>query len=103
MERDEPEEAVMKFHTVGKISFSENQMTLEVDSHPVIVDLAKVSCRLAAATARQRMNYEVSPSGYGIHWPELDEDLSVDGLLGVKHAPKSKFAESVAEDRPPSS
>ncbi|PKN21436.1 MAG: hypothetical protein CVU65_16870 [Deltaproteobacteria bacterium HGW-Deltaproteobacteria-22] len=25
----------------------------------------------------------MSPSGYGIHWPELDEDLSVDGLLGL--------------------
>ena len=91
----------MKFHTIGKISFSGAEMTLEVDSRALTVDLAKVSPRLAAATARQRMNYEVSPSGYGIHWPDLDEDLSVDGLLGIKHAPKAKFAESVAEDRPP--
>lgn len=88
----------MKFHTIGKISFSGNQMTLEVDSKQVTVDLTKVSPRLAAATAGQRMNYEVSPSGYGIHWPDLDEDLSVDGLLGLKHVPKTKFAESVAED-----
>jgi len=27
------------------------------------------------------MNFEVSPSGYGIHWPELDEDLSIDGMI----------------------
>lgn len=90
----------MKFHTISKISFSDNQMTLEADSRPVTVDLRKVSPRLASASAQQRMHYEVSPSGYGIHWPELDEDLSVDGLLGIKHAPKTKFAESVAEDRP---
>lgn len=91
----------MKFHTIGKISFSGDQMTLEADDRQVTVDLHKISPRLATASAGQRMHYEVSPSGYGIHWPDLDEDLSVDALLGVKHAPKTKFAESVAEDRPP--
>lgn len=90
----------MKFHTIGKISFSGTQMTLEVDSRPVTVDLGKVYSRLAAASPQQRMNFEVSPSGYGIHWPDLDEDLSVDALLGIKHAPKIKIAESAAEDRP---
>jgi len=89
----------MKFHSVGKISFSGVLMSLEVDSRPVTVDLCKVSPRLVAASTGQRMNYEVSPSGYGIHWPDLDEDLSVDGLLGIQHAPKTKFEESVAEDQ----
>ena len=28
-----------------------------------------------------KKNFEVSPSGYGIHWPELDEDLSIDGMI----------------------
>jgi hypothetical protein len=88
----------MKSHTIGKISFSSAQITLEVDSRPITVDLGKVSPRLATASAGQRLNYEISPSDYGIHWPELDEDLSVDGLLGITHAPKRKFAESVAED-----
>jgi hypothetical protein len=91
----------MKFHPAGKISFSGNQMTLEVDSRPVTVDLSKVSLRLASASAQQRMNFAVSPSGYGIHWPDLEEDLSIDGLLGIRHAPKTKFAESVAEDSTP--
>jgi len=36
---------------------------------------------LAAATEAERMNAELSPGGYGIHWPLLDEDLSVNGLL----------------------
>lgn len=90
----------MKFHTIGKISFCGRQMILEVDARSVTVDLRQVSPRLAAASPEQRNNFEISPSGYGIHWPGLDEDLSVDGLLGVKHTPKTKFAESVAEDRP---
>jgi hypothetical protein len=28
----------------------------------------------------------MSPSGYGIHWPLVDEDLSIDGLIGAIHA-----------------
>lgn len=92
----------MKFHTVEKeVSFFDDQMILEVDSRRVTVDLRKVSPRLDAASAEQRMRYEVSPSGYGIHWPDLDEDLSVDALLGIKHTPKTKFTESVAGARPP--
>ena len=35
--------------------------------------------RLAGATAEQLSRIEISP--YGIHWPELDEDLSFEGLL----------------------
>lgn len=38
--------------------------------------------RLAAGTAEQRQNWELCGAGYGIHWPELDEDLSTEGLLG---------------------
>ena len=37
--------------------------------------------RLAAGTADQRRNWELCGAGYGIHWPELDEDLSTEGLL----------------------
>jgi Protein of unknown function (DUF2442) len=37
--------------------------------------------RLAQATVAERTNYEVSGAGYGIHWPELDEDIGVEGLL----------------------
>jgi hypothetical protein len=37
--------------------------------------------RLAAATPDQRSNWKVSGAGYGIHWPDVDEDLSTEGLL----------------------
>jgi hypothetical protein len=36
---------------------------------------------LAAATAEQRCRAELSPGGYGIHWPLVDEDLSIAGLV----------------------
>lgn len=36
---------------------------------------------LSRATREQLENYEISPAGVGIHWPDLDEDLSVAGLM----------------------
>jgi len=45
--------------------------------------------RLAYGTPAERANFEVSGAGYGIHWPELDEDLGVEGLLLGKRSAES--------------
>jgi hypothetical protein len=37
--------------------------------------------RLLRATTAQRGNFEILGDGVGIHWPEIDEDLSIAGLL----------------------
>lgn len=74
-----------KAHEIQKISFSGKMMQLTVDGREYAIDLAEQSNRLAQATQKQRENVEVSPSAYGLHWPDLDEDLSIDGLIGVKH------------------
>jgi len=37
--------------------------------------------RLLHATVAQRSNWRISGGGFGIHWPDIDEDLSSDGLL----------------------
>jgi hypothetical protein len=37
--------------------------------------------RLLNATEAQRANWKISGGGYGLHWPDLDEDLSSEGLL----------------------
>ena len=37
--------------------------------------------RLGKASREQLENYEISPAGIGIHWPDIDEDLSVAGLM----------------------
>jgi len=37
--------------------------------------------RLLAATSEQRASFEISGGGRGLHWVELDEDLSVEGLV----------------------
>ena len=36
---------------------------------------------LLKATPKQRARWEICGGGYGIHWPEIDEDLSIDGIL----------------------
>ncbi len=37
--------------------------------------------RLVYATPKERQNFRIAGAGYGIHWPDLDEDISVKGLL----------------------
>lgn len=39
------------------------------------------SWRLSEATAEQRQNFAILGDGQGIHWPEIDEDISVEGML----------------------
>lgn len=76
-----------KSHDITSVSFENDRLRLEIDGAEHVFDLKDVSTRLLHATAEQRSNYEVSPSGYGIHWPAIDEDLSIDALLGIVHRP----------------
>ena len=46
--------------------------------------------RLANATPEQRTHWEKCAGGFGIHWPDLDEDLSTEGLLRGAPAAKAK-------------
>ena len=88
-----------KAHEVRDAKVSGTMLTAVVDGRQCRFDLTQASKRLARATQPQRDNFELSPSGYGIHWPEIDEDLSIDGLLGIVHAPATEAATTVA-DRP---
>jgi hypothetical protein len=59
-----------------------------VDGRTISVPLAWYP-RLRHATPQQRAAWEQSAGGYGIHWPEIDEDLSTKGLLRGSLAPKA--------------
>ena len=72
-------------HEVERVSFSGDRMLLSVDGREFEIDIARHSKKLAEASPAQRENFAVTPSGYGIHWPDLDEDLSIDGLIGIEH------------------
>ncbi|MBX7142464.1 MAG: DUF2442 domain-containing protein [Chitinophagales bacterium] len=54
---------------------------LEVEGKEYKFPIAKISQRLLKATLAERKNFQISPSGYGIHWPMIDEDLSIPALI----------------------
>ena len=45
--------------------------------------------RLAHGTLAERTNVQISGAGYGMHWPELDEDIGIEGLLMGKQSTES--------------
>jgi hypothetical protein len=51
-----------------------------VDGRTISVPLVW-SWRLSEATPEQRQNFEILGNGEGIHWPDIDEDISVLGML----------------------
>jgi len=60
-------------------------LSLVVDGKRIQRELKAVSPLLAAASEEEQQGFGVSSSGYGIHWPLLDEGISTDGLLGIAH------------------
>lgn len=72
---------MLAIHTIQNISFNQSSISLQIDGKEINIELEKLSNKLKAANDFQRSFYKISPSGYGIHWPLIDEDLSVDALL----------------------
>jgi hypothetical protein len=60
-----------------------------VDGRVISVPLAW-SWRLSEATPEQRANYEIIGDGQGVHWPEIDEDISAEGMLYGVPAPRPR-------------
>jgi hypothetical protein len=59
--------------------------------------------RLLSATPKQRQNWQLAGGGYGIHWPDIDEDLNTEGLLRGAPAPRPLLKKpSKNKRRPPS-
>jgi hypothetical protein len=71
---------IRKRHIDG-VLFQKEQLILLVDNKRLAFNLDKISPKLKKADKKERETYEISPSGYGIHWPLLDEDLSIESLL----------------------
>ncbi|HDL01069.1 MAG TPA: DUF2442 domain-containing protein [candidate division Zixibacteria bacterium] len=67
------------------VSFTDDDLIVSlVDGRKVVVPLVR-SARLSNASKSQLENFEILGDGEGIHWPDIDEDLSVDGLLRGTH------------------
>jgi len=52
------------------------------------------SWRLMEATPEQRRRFEVIEEGSGVHWPDIDEDISIAGMLHGIPAPRARSKDS---------
>lgn len=64
-----------------EIEFNNDDMVILKNGQRKVVDLKVVSSKLLDASEGERNLYRISLSGYGIHWPLIDEDLSIEKLL----------------------
>ena len=71
------------------------------DGRSISVPLAW-SWRLSEATPEQRSNFEIIGSGLGVHWPDIDEDISAAGMLyGIPARPRKALGRRRRDRQPP--
>lgn len=80
---------------VKDVRFTEDTVAVDLlDGRTITVPLTWYP-RLFDATPEQRRNWRISGAGFGIHWPDVDEDLSTEGLLrGAPAAPERARADA---------
>jgi hypothetical protein len=89
----------MRFHDVQRIQFQGKDMVLLVDGTEYRVDVRSASKRLAQAADSARRHFSISPSGYGIHWSEIDEDLSASGLIAMSNQSQTGIEKTAFSSR----
>lgn len=66
---------------IKSVEVTDEEITAHlIDGRTISVPLAW-SWRLSEATAEERVRYEIIGDGQGIHWPDIDEDISAEGML----------------------
>lgn len=74
---------------ISDLSISEDSLRVDLaDGRTLVAPLAWYP-RLAAGTPAERAHWELIGSGHGIHWPQLDEDVSVANLLAGRRSDES--------------
>jgi hypothetical protein len=79
------------YHVINRIEAGSDTLCLVVDGNEYQLFWQDISNILATASMAERNRFEVSPAGYGIHWSLLDEDLSVDALIGIQYELPTAF------------
>jgi len=77
---------------VKDVRFTDDTLIVDLlDGRTISVPLVWYP-RLLSATPAQRGNWRLAGGGFGIHWPDIDEDLSTEGLLRGAPAPRGSAA-----------
>jgi hypothetical protein len=81
--------AIQVDERVKDVRFTEDTISVDLmDGRSITVPLVWYP-RLLNASSGQLIQWEICGGGYGIHWPELDEDLSTEGMLRGAPAPEA--------------
>jgi hypothetical protein len=72
-----------------RVTCSPDTLTVELNDGRTLLVPLEWYPRLRHASSGERDNWELIGEGDGIHWPELDEDLSVEGLLAGRRSMES--------------
>ena len=88
-----------KVHTIQSIEADADTLHLTIDGKTYLLPWSDCSPRLARATAAQRKHFEISPAGYGIHWPEIDEDIAITPLIEQAGAHLAPILQQVGEKK----
>jgi hypothetical protein len=84
--------AILAEATIRRIDVTDETITAHLaDGRVISVPLAW-SWRLSDATPAQRAKWVLIGDGYGVHWPDIDEDISAEGMLAGVPAPRRKTA-----------
>lgn len=95
--------AIKTDERVEAVYFTRDSIVVDlVDGRTISAPLAWYP-RLLKATAKQKSHWELCGAGFGIHWPDIDEDLSTEGLLRGAPAPntsKQKAPQKTTKKKP---
>ena len=75
---------------INDIEVTDETITASLTDGRVISVPLVWSWRLAEATPKQRANYEIIGDGEGVHWPDIGEDISAEGMLFGTPAPRPR-------------
>ena len=75
---------------VISVSVTDDTLSVDLEDGRTIAVPMGWYPRLAHGTPAERSHFQISGAGYGIHWPDLDEDIGVEGLLLGKRSNESR-------------
>ena len=74
---------------IVKVTVTDDTLSVDLEDGRTIAVPIGWYPRLTHGTSTERTNFQISGAGYGIHWPDLDEDIGIEGLLLGKKSTES--------------
>ena len=74
---------------INGVSVTDDTLSVDLEDGRTISVLIGWYSRLAHGTSAERTNVKISGAGFGLHWPDLDEDIGIEGILLGKRSNES--------------